>query len=343
MMIRRKWRPALAAVLFVAAAAVLLRGGGPLALGSCFIGARVASVAVAVRWLERLGHQVRWRVGGWGRYVREAWPYGVTKWISASYDQLGVLCLAWLVSDAVTGAYSASFRLIDGISSLPQVLVLVLLPELTVRHGVAPSTVAPLVRKTVAYTALLTLTLTACFLIEGPWLIRTIYGAGYGASVTPFRIMALGMPFMFTTEIARTTLWALDRQRTALAVITLGVTANLAFNLWLIPQYGAAGAAMATAASGVVVWLAMWGLLARRGITWPWLEATGKPALVALIVSAALLSLHAFPWPVRALGAASIALAAAVATKAITPLEWDLLRSLPGRLVPRISRRCDDF
>ncbi len=325
-------------LLLASAAAVLLLGRGPLWLASCFVATRLISIAVALQWVVRLGHVIRWGWQEWWRHIREALPYGMTKWVSANYDQVGILCLGWLATDAATGAYSAAFRLIDGLSSFPQMLVLVLLPELTVRHGLAPDRVAPLVRKTVAYTAMVTLPLMAALLVEAPWIITTIYGAGYGAAVRSFRILVIGMLCLFTKEIARTTLWALDREGIALVVMVGGLALNAALTVWLIPVYGAAAAAIAMAGSGLAVWTALWVVLNRRGIGWPLVEAAIKPGAVALAVALGLLALHGMAWPVRIAGGCAIALVMLVATKAVTPVEWDLLRSVSGRLMVRFSR-----
>ena len=324
--------------ILASAVATLWLGGGPLSLTMCFIGTRLLGVVVAFQLLQRIGHPLRWHWQGWSRLLAEAMPYSLTKWLYSGYDQASLLCLALLWNDAVAGTYSAAWRLVDGASTIPQILVFVLLPELSARHGLASTKVAPLVRQTTSYVAMIALVLAAVFVIEGPWMIKVIYGSGYAATVMPFQILAVGILFAFTTEIARVALWAIDRQRTALAVMGAGLAVNVGCNLLLIPRYGALGAAMATVVSGVTVALMMWRVLARIGIHWPWRGATLKPALVALAISGVLWSLQTMPWPVRVMGGVLTVLVALFATKAMTPAEWALLWSLPGRLIPRASR-----
>ncbi len=321
-------------LLLCSAAVVLCGGGGPYALGACFIVARLLAMAYALRWFDRLGHTMEWYARTWSHHLKEATPYGFTKWIYSLFDQVGTLCIAWLLSDAATGIYSAAFRLFDGASALPQVLVLVLLPEVTVRSHLAPSRIAPLVRRAAAYMALVALPLTAGLLVEGRWFIAQVYGTGYSGAATALRVLAVAILFAFTSEIARATLWALDRQRTVLTIIAGGLLMNAFLCLWLVPRYAATGAALAALASNIVVWVAMWRVLAREGVAWPWVDAVVKPGLVALAAAGTLMGLHGMYWPVRFLAAGLVALCALVATKSVTPLEWSVVRSLPGRLVP---------
>ena len=315
-------------LLLTSAAVVLLLGGGPLRLGACFIGARLVSAGAAFRWVRVLGHAPRWQSTGWSRCLAESLPYGASMFIYAVHDQVSILCLSWLWNDAMTGAYSAAYRLYEGVGSLAQILVLVLLPELAVRHASAPQLVEPLVRKATRYAALVALPVAAGFLMEGPWLIGRLYGGQYHEAVRSLQILAVGLLPLFTRQIAGAALWALDRQRVALAATAAGGIANVAFSLWLIPSHGAAGAAAAMALSASLVWGWMWIVLWQHGIRWPWLSAALKPGIVALTIGLALWRLHGQPWAFRMIGAGLAGLAAVVLIGAVSPKEWALVRGL---------------
>ncbi len=318
-------------LLLTSATTTLLLGGGPLRLGACFIGSRVVSTVVAFRWVQALGHAPRWQLTGWGRCLREALPYGLSMFIYTAHDQVGILCLSWLWNDAVTGAYSAAYRLYEGVGSLAQILVLVLLPELASRHATAPHLVEPLVRKATRYAALIALPVAAGFLVEGPWLIGRLYGGQYHDAVMTLQILAIGLLPLFTRQIAGAALWALDRQRMALAATAASGVANVAFSLWLIPSYGAAGAAAAMALSAFLLWGWMWVVLWRHGIRWSWLSAALKPGVVALTIGLALRGLHQQPWELRMIGAGLAGLVVVVVTQAVTPAEWELLPVMSKR------------
>ena len=321
------------------AALVLIRGGGPVALGACFVLARLVGILLGLRWIRRRGYDIPWRVTGWSREGLEAVPYGLTILSNAAYAGVGVFCLSWLWNDAVTGHYSAAYRVIEATGSFSQILGMVLLPELAIRRSIAPERVAPLARKAVAYTTLVALPLAAAFFLEARWLIGIIFGSGFGEAVNPFRLLSLGLWFVFAGEIARTVLWAVDRQRFALGVMVLALLVNIGINLWLTPSWGAGGAALAMTVSGAVVCLASWYRLQHDGISWSWSAVMIRPAAVTGTVCLILLVLRAWSWPVRLLGAGLGGLATACLTGALTLAEWDLVRAVPKQLFPVENRR----
>jgi len=87
--------------------------------------------------------------------------------------------------------------------------------------------------------------------IAAPWLIPLFYGDAYAASVPVFQVLAI---YAMSTSISLLVSNLLDytgRARRRAINLTLSVLLNVALNILLIPQYGATGAATATAVSGI--------------------------------------------------------------------------------------------
>lgn len=318
---------------------VLRAGGGPVGLGLCFIAARLLAVMAAAGWLVRLGHPIVWRTQGWRAALSEAWPYSVTIGVMTAYGSVGILVLGWLAGDVATGHYGAVYRIFEGLVSIPQVLVLVLLPELAARHGAVPSSVAPLVRRATTYTGLLALPMAAGLWVEGAWVLTSVFGSGYGAAFAPLAVLSAGLLLVFSTEIARTALWAIDRHRTVLVGTSLGLAINVGLAVWLIPSRGVTGAAIAAVVSSAATWLVLWRALGHSGVRWPWMSAVAKPMVVAAAVFLVLRGLQAAPWLVRFAAGGLAALGTMVLAKVVSPLEWQLVGSLPARCMAWLTVR----
>ena len=60
------------------------------------------------------------------------------------------------------------------------------------------------------------------------------------------KILALAIPIIFWGYLMTQSLVALDRNRVYLTITAFAVLLNVLLNYWLIPEYGAEGAAIAT-------------------------------------------------------------------------------------------------
>ena len=210
--------------------------------------------------------------------VRESWPYLLSTTAIILYMKIDVVMLGYLSTNTETGIYSLAQKLSEVLYVVPVVLIDSTYPALARRfldsgkregqHGqmlfdlaVGGSLLATLVALTLAGS-----------------IIEIVFGAGYGRSVDIFYLHAWSSVAIAMNSARYRWLAVVGLQRHAPTVTIVGLVANVALNLVLIPAMGAMGAAIATLVSYFISgYLASFFLPELREIgrmqtraLWPW-------------------------------------------------------------------------
>lgn len=160
--------------------------------------------------------------------------------ISSRVDQL---MLEAIVSPSEVGLYAAAVRM----SELPYFIPMILTASLFGRTARGnPSVRADRLRATFDSLTLISVIITASTVIVAPILVRLAFGAEYADSVAVLRIHALGL-LPLAWNLARWQMLVLaGRQAAGAAAAVSSAVVNVTLNLYAIPRWGAAGAALAT-------------------------------------------------------------------------------------------------
>jgi O-antigen/teichoic acid export membrane protein len=242
------------AILLVFGVFVLMAGGGLRELAIAFVVARGVALALA-------GWMTHSQLGGVGlRYDRAIWrdlqttalPLGFFLVVLNLYSYIDGVMLGVMRGDVETGLYTAAYRIYEGMSYAPSVVASVLTPRLSAlfvsdraRHrklalaGLGGSIALAAVAGVVAYA------------LATP-LMTLLFGQDFTPAASPFRILCIGLGFVFAIWVLHAMAISVNRERLLLTTGIIGLVVNVAVNLYLIPQYGANGAAIATVAGEAV-------------------------------------------------------------------------------------------
>lgn len=281
-------RPALARVagtLLAAAAKVacLLLGFGVMALAwTVSFEALVTGIGLVLAYLSmspRVGVH-RWSVDRQLIFTlaRESWPYLLSTTAIILYMKIDVVMMGYLSTNTETGIYSLAQKLSEVLYVVPVVLIDSTYPALAQRFLDSEKTESRhgqmLFDLAVGGSLLATLVALA---LAGS-MIEIIFGAGYGRSVDIFYLHAWSCVAIAMNSARYRWLAVVGLQRHAPTVTIVGLVANVALNLVLIPAMGALGAAIATVVSYFISgYLASFFLPELRDIgrmqtraLWPW-------------------------------------------------------------------------
>lgn len=228
------------ALVLVAGVVLLVNGGGLVAAVATYAAADMASAVVlgVVAWRRLSPDQPadRRRFG-----IRRVLPLGLAAVAGVLYYRVDLWLLAILSDAAEVATYSVSYRWIDFLIMPAGALAVVMVGSTAKEdHGVAVAKADRMARLLCLGLLPAVVVLVA---IPGP-LLRVAFGAAYGSGSDVLRILAFAVP-PSVAALAWAPLVALRHK--GLLSITLGcLAANVALNLVLIPQIGAAGAAVAT-------------------------------------------------------------------------------------------------
>ena len=244
------------------ARAVALAGGGlaalafsrtVTALAAGLLAGMVASGAYGLALLrDRYGLELR-RALPSDRALRrraagEAFPLWLATLLSLLYFKGDVVLLKAFSGNAEVGAYSAAYKVFEGLMIVPSVVLAATFPLL----ARARDNRAQQRRWETALVMLLLalgLAVGAGVYLTSERIIRLVFGAGFHRATPSLRVLAGALPVLFLNFGLTHFLIARDLERRNLLFAGLMLVVNVSVNLMLIPRLGGPGAAWATLAT----------------------------------------------------------------------------------------------
>lgn len=241
--------------VIVAGLAVLVLGQPDLAdFGWIFVLALVLRVGYGWRSWNGLPADDRYQGAVWRECVlMGAWTLATVVYFSVD----GVMLLQ-MAGARVTGAYSNAYNFVEGSLFISAALGAMLYPRLV---QTKPDLRGALFDRAFVLVLAIAACGVVCLYLLGPFLGRWLIGGDFEVSVQPLYILSWCLPFMFANGLLGRWLLAHHREAFALKTALVGAAVNVVGNAWLIPRWGAQGAAamtLLTEGALFLVWLG-WG------------------------------------------------------------------------------------
>jgi PST family polysaccharide transporter len=199
----------------------------------------------------------------WRAAAGEALPLWLATLFSLLYFKGDVVILKAFAGNAEVGAYSAAYKIFEGLMIVPSVVLAATFPPLARAQGDAERQR----RWEVALAALLlTLGMAVAFGVyfTSDRAVALIYGAGFVRAGPSLRVLALALPILFLNYGLTHFLIARDLERRNLLFAGLMLVVNVIANLLLIPRFAGPGAAGATLVTEVALTICCAVALRRR-------------------------------------------------------------------------------
>ena len=208
-----------------------------------------------------LGYLIRPRLN-WERiiaFLRRAVGLGSAAAIYNLYFYIGPIAIWFARPNAEMGAFSAAFRPINPVLALPWLLTLPMLPVLAHLARVEPARF----RDQAAYLIPMFVGLGTLAAVLGREfafdILQLLYGDRYVtgelSAVSTFQNLSLAFGFALATPVLATLLLADGKENVLLPMALTGLAVNVALNVILLPARGFVGAASATVATEVCVFV----------------------------------------------------------------------------------------
>lgn len=267
--------------------ALVIAGAALLPFLAISIPAGLASLVLTVLAVRHRDALVpSFKLGAWSGLIREALPYAVTSALGALYFRLAIIVMSLVATEVETGYFGASFRIIDVLIVVPQLLVGAAFPifaraarddRIRLRYALQRSVEGALIFGAG----------TAVALVAGADLaIEVVAGPDFSPAADVLRIQAGALLLAFVNAVLGYALLSLGRYRALLVMATAALIAVAVLTPPLGDAHGAIGGAIATVIGEAVV--AVGGLFA---LTYHHPElriAWSRPARIALAAVAAL-------------------------------------------------------
>lgn len=160
------------------------------------------------------------------------------------------LLLIRLANENAAGLYAAAARMTELLCILPVALGAAFLPRLAALHASDPEGYARTARKAGLVLVAATVVIAALVAIAAPVAIPLILGEAYRSAAEVWRIHVWTLVLVAIVSL-RSRLWVVEgRTDWILTISAATAVINIAANCWLIPRWGAVGAAWA----GIIAW-----------------------------------------------------------------------------------------
>lgn len=177
--------------------------------------------------------------------LRSSYPYALLIFLMALYTRVDSVMLQQMVGDLENGIYAQAFRLLDAINQPAYLFSVLLLPMFSGMLARKES-VSALSKLAFSLLFVMGMAISLSTYLSAPELMALLYDANSGSSAPVlqallFSSLAFGTTFVFGTLLtAKGDLALLNK------VAAVGFILNVLLNFFLIPLYGAIGAALAT-------------------------------------------------------------------------------------------------
>jgi O-antigen/teichoic acid export membrane protein len=310
-------------VVLVVAGATLLPFWTAAVAGSAVA---AAAAALLVRRAVRLAPAFQRSV--WSPLLRDTLPYALAAAVGAIYYRLSILIVSLVTGGNQVGYFGASYRIIDVLIVIPQLLVGAGFPIIARAARDDSRRFDYAIGRTVDVGFILGLTAVLALLTGAPFIIEVVAGPHFGPAVPVLRIQGIGLLGSFIGAVFGYGLLGIHRYR-AVLLVNLGVLSlNGVLTGLLSASDGARGAATAVAIVEVL-YAALLGLALIRSGSRPHVTLSRLPRA---LLAAGLGALALVPGGLPSFARMLIALA-------VYALALAFMRALPQELTDQLPRR----
>ncbi|NJF25190.1 flippase [Thermococcus sp. Bubb.Bath] len=198
--------------------------------------------------------EMRFKPNVWLPLLRKSYPFWLIGLFTLIYYRTDMVMLSLMRGDYETGIYRAAYTLIEVALFVPNIVVSTTMPSMARLWKEDRKTLGILLKKSFQVLVGLGVSGTAGYYIFAKWGIIIVFGEKFLPSVPVLRILAFAVPFMFLNSLFGSFLNATGRELTFTKITGFTALLNVLLNYFLIPNYGASGAAVATVVSQGVAW-----------------------------------------------------------------------------------------
>jgi O-antigen/teichoic acid export membrane protein len=266
----------------------------------------------------------------WGSVLRRTLPYSMAAAVGVVYFRLAILIVSHVSSGQQTGYYGASFRIVEVLFVVPQLIVGSTLPIFSRAARDDRERLNYTLGRTFEACLLLGLAVGLSLVTGATFIVDVIAGPKFAPAAVVLRIQGLALIATFVGAVLGYALLSLGRYREVL-LINLGVLVlGGVLTGVLASAYGATGAAGATTAVEVL-YTAMLAVAVMRAGARPRVSSSGmRRAILAAVLGALALVPPDLPNIVRPVLALGVYCAALLALDTVPHELLDQIRLLRG-------------
>lgn len=216
--------------------------------------------------------------------------------------QIDAFLISLLLSESDIGWYGASQTIVLGFWMMSSAIRTTLYPIMARVYKENPKRLPPLYRLSNQYLLLAALPIVTGITLLAEPIIHLIYTSTFTPAIPALQVMIWAVLFAFLSVPNARLMLVHNRQQPAGWMTGISMVVNVLLNLWLIPQHGIIGAAVARTTATAILFLQLYGYSQRYLEVDTIVPLISRPLLATLIMAAAVWPIRQLPiiWPIIA-------------------------------------------
>ncbi len=225
----------------------------------------------------------------------EALPLGLFFVILTVFSYIDTVMLSLMREFGEVGLYNAAFKLYEGITILPTIFWLVILPRLSELYTTNQGHHKRLSVKSVKYMFVAGIPTLTYGILFSEFLITFFFKGEFVPAILTLQILFFGIAFQYPNWMINATLISMNKQRVIMYLGLGGLIFKIIANLILIPTYGYNGSAVTTVIAEFLIFAGATIYLYKHKLKLPVLSLSIKPIIASVLIFVAFKYLSAIP------------------------------------------------
>ena len=180
------------------------------------------------------------------RLLKDSWPLIFSAIVVMIYMRIDQIMIKEMLGEYEVGIYSAAVRLSEAFYFIPMLITASLFPAILNAKNQSEELYKQRLQRLYTFMVWFAIAIALPMTFISDWVIYLLFGQAYQEAGQVLIIHIWAAIFVFLGVSFSNYLLAENLTKIAFQRTLLGAASNVLLNLWLIPIYGVAGAAMAT-------------------------------------------------------------------------------------------------
>lgn len=220
----------------------------------------------------------------WKKIIIAATPFALTGVFALINFRIDQVMLSFITNDVQVGIYSAAYKIIDILATVPGLLLTALYPVFSVLYHKNRRMFSRSFELSLRYVIILAIPVTIGVYLLSSNIIGLVYGPEYSGSVEVLKILIFISFFTFINTPLFVVLNAVGKQKVTMINTAFTAIVNVVMNLMLIPKYGIYGAAFSTIISEITFLILSYYQLRKMKVKLNLLSKAYKPLIAGIVM-----------------------------------------------------------
>ena len=281
------------------------------------------------RKLVRPRFEIDFRV--WKFLFRESLPIALTSIVGIIYYKIDIVMLSQMEGNVAVGIYSAAYKLFEPATIIPHAVMISLFPVMSTLFTTSKDKLVKSYKLGLKYLLISGIAITIGIMLLSDKFILLIYGTEFANSATVLQILILSLVFTFANYVMLHLLVSMGKQKLNTLSMGLCATVNVILNFILIPVLSYNGAAIATVATNIVLFVACFYFVSKHLQVLPIHKMVMKPIISGVVMGAFIYYFTDVNIILLVPLAALVYLIVLIALKTFTEEDWNIVKRVLGK------------